>query len=118
MTSAYTEFDNAIRTKSVYLAETTMAGLPRIGHEHRAALILLYNEKAPEKYETAARRWIGRLLEDPRCRLTLADVARVASALEALPAVGSNSRFEVAAILKRADLRDVARVFAPGATPP
>jgi hypothetical protein len=94
-----------------------MAGLPRIGHEHRAALVLLYNEKAPDKYERAARRWIGRLLEDPRCRLTLAEVARVASALEALPMVDS-ARFELAAILKRADLREVARAFAPGATPP
>lgn len=54
---------------------------------------------------------------DWRCRLTLADVARVASALEALPMVDS-ARFELAAILKRADLREVARVFAPGGTPP
>jgi hypothetical protein len=55
--------------------------------------------------------------EDPRCRLTLAEVARVASALEALP-VTDSARFELAAILKRADLREVARAFAPGATRP
>jgi hypothetical protein len=79
--------------------------------------VLLYNDKAPDKYERAAIRWIGRLLEDSRCRLTLADVARVAMALEALPMTDS-ARFELAAVLKRADLREVARVFAPGATPP
>jgi hypothetical protein len=43
-------------------------------------------------------------------------VARLASALEALPMVDS-ARFELAAILKRADLREAARAFAPGATP-
>jgi hypothetical protein len=50
----------------------------------------------------------ARLLEDPRCRLTLAEVARVAMALEALP-VTDSARFELAAILKRADLRGRAR---------
>jgi hypothetical protein len=29
-----------------------------------------------------------------------------------------SARFELSAILKRVDLRQVARVFAPGATPP
>jgi hypothetical protein len=38
-------------------------------------------------------------------------------ALEALPMTDS-ARFELAAVLKRADLREVARTFAPGATPP
>jgi hypothetical protein len=37
-------------------------------------------------------------------------------ALEALP-VADSARFELAAILKEADLREIARVFAPGATP-
>jgi hypothetical protein len=46
-------------------------------------------------------------VEDPRCRLILAEVAWVASAPEALP-ITDSARFEVAAILKRADRREVA----------
>lgn len=40
----------------------------------------------------------------------------MASALEALP-ITDTARFELAAVLKGANLREVARVFAPGATP-
>jgi hypothetical protein len=62
--SPYGDFQTALRTGSFDLAIDVARTLPRLTLSDALRLTLLAAQKAPDKYEEMARRWLGRLMSE------------------------------------------------------
>ena len=70
------KFARAISTRSVFLAETPLGELDRVGLEDALQMVYLYGEAESPKYEPACRRYLARwIVEDAP---ELADIAATA----------------------------------------
>jgi hypothetical protein len=110
--SPYARFRRALATGNVEVVRAAAAELPRIGVAEAAAMLLVIERAAPDRYVPAARRWLVMLCEERQCSIDLLGVAQAAAALDALPSRRPAACAALAAVCERAGLKDAARVFA------
>jgi hypothetical protein len=108
--SPHSRFQRALATGNLHVVRAAAAELPRIGVAEAAAVLLVIARAAPEAYPRAAIRWLGKLCLE-RSNVALADIARAAAALEALPGDATGALEGLAAVCERAGLPAAARVF-------
>lgn len=77
----YAIFRRAIQSRNLIRAEAAARELGRLRLDDALELLLLIGEKAPARYDRAARRWLVLLASEQR--RTLADVLIAAAALSA-----------------------------------
>ena len=83
--TAYTRFRRSIEVRSVSQAEMAMREMGRVGLLDALDYCVLLAAEAPDRYDPAARRWLGLLLAE--CgSLTLDDVQLALACLRSLPA--------------------------------
>ena len=110
--SPYARFQRALATGNLDVIRGAAAELPRIGVAEAAAILLVIARAAPDQYERAAVRWLGRLCLE-RNRVALEDLGRAAAALGALPARPESARPLLAEVCSRAGQEQAASVFRP-----
>jgi hypothetical protein len=76
-------FRRAIGRRNLLLAETTAREIGRVDLLEALDLVCLVAEKAPERLDPYARRWLSRLAEERQ--LPLAELDLALTALRALP---------------------------------
>lgn len=76
-------FHRAIQRQNLVVAEVTAREIGSVSLDEALELVCLVAEKAPERLDAYARRWVSRLLQERA--LTLAEIDVVVSALRALP---------------------------------
>jgi hypothetical protein len=82
--SPYTRFRRSIEVRSVRQAEMAMREMPRVGLLDALDYCALVAAEVPERYDRAARRWLGLLLAE--CgSLTLDDAQLALACLRSLP---------------------------------
>jgi hypothetical protein len=73
---AHVRFRRAIERRALWAAEDAARELPNLRLEEALQLVHLYAEKDSPKFEAAARRWLGRYLDERRpCLLDFAQMA-------------------------------------------
>ena len=83
--SPLTHFRRSIEVRSVTQAEMAIREMPRVGLLDALDYCALLAAEAPDRYDPAARRWLGLLLAE--CgSLTLDDVQLALACLRSLPA--------------------------------
>ena len=83
--ASYQRFRRALEIGRLSLVLAAAAELPRLDLADALEVLLLMADQAPERYEPAAARWLGRLaLERPRT--TLVELRLATAACELLPA--------------------------------
>jgi hypothetical protein len=108
--SPYARFQRALATGNLHVIRGAAAELPRIGVAEAAAILLVIARSAPDQYERAAVRWLGRLCLE-RKRVALEDLGRAAAALDALPERPEAARPLLADVCGRAGHEQAATVF-------
>jgi hypothetical protein len=108
--SPYARFQRALATGNIDVIRGAAAELPRIGIAEAAAILLVIVRSAPEQYERAAVRWLGRFCLE-RTRVDLEDLSRAAAALVALPDRPEAARSLLADVCARAGQSQAAAVF-------
>ncbi len=76
-------FRRAIDRQALWAAEDAARELPNLPLEDALKLVYLYAEKDSPKYEAAARRWLGRYLDERSP--SLLDFAQMAARLTERP---------------------------------
>jgi hypothetical protein len=71
----YAEFQRALKSGNVWVAEAVARELPRVSLEDALKLVHLYAEKESPKFERAALKWLARYLDERTPELS--DVAKV-----------------------------------------
>jgi hypothetical protein len=74
----HADFQSAIARGNLLLAETAARQLGRLTPEDALALLTLMAEKAPDRYERAALRWLRRFQDERSPRLPAVALATVA----------------------------------------
>jgi hypothetical protein len=99
--TAYTRFRRSIDVRSVSQAEMAIREMPRVGLLDALDYCTLLAAEAPDRYDPAARRWLGLLLAE--CgSLTLDDVQLALACLRSLPAGDADAiRETLRALVKR-----------------
>jgi hypothetical protein len=82
--NAYARCRRAVAGGNLLIIRAAAAELPRIGVAEAAAILLVTAHAEPQRYERTALRWVSKLVLEAK-DIALADVAGVATALEALP---------------------------------
>jgi hypothetical protein len=81
----YTRFRRSVEVRSVSQAEMAIREMPRVGLLDALDPCVLVAAETPERYDPAARRWLGLLLAE-RGSLTLDDVQLALACLRSRPA--------------------------------
>ena len=82
--SPHTRFQRALKTRNLLLIRAAALELPQPLRLHEALEVcLVYRDAAPERYDQAAMRWIGRYCAE-RPQLTLAHVDGAVEAFDQL----------------------------------
>lgn len=76
---AHVRYRRAIERRALWAAEDAARELPNLPLEDALQLVHLYAEKESPKFEAAAKRWLGRYLEERSP--TLLDFAQMAASL-------------------------------------
>jgi hypothetical protein len=76
---AHVRYRRAIERRALWAAEDAARELPNLPLDDALQLVHLYAEEGSPKFEAAARRWLGRYLEEQSP--TLFDFAQMAATL-------------------------------------
>jgi hypothetical protein len=82
--TAYTRFRRSIEVRSVSQAEMAIREMPRVALLDALDFCALLAAETPDRYDAAARRWLGLLLAESGS-LTLDDVQLALACLRSLP---------------------------------
>ena len=82
--SAYNRFRRALDTGNELLVIATARELPQVSLADALRVVLLLRDGAPERYERACVRWLGRFALEAR-GVTIDTLRLAAEALEVLP---------------------------------
>ena len=86
--SAYARFQRALRAGNATVVRAAAAELPHVPLEDALRVCIVLANAEPDRYESAAVRWLGRLLLEQR-GVTLTEAQLVAAALAVLPRAGA-----------------------------
>jgi hypothetical protein len=96
----YARFPRALDVRSVMQAESAARELGRLGLLDALDYLVLLAAEAPDRYDRAAQRWLGRLLTEST--LTSDEIAVASGCLRGLPAgYEEQSREVLRALVKR-----------------
>jgi beta-phosphoglucomutase-like phosphatase (HAD superfamily) len=76
-------FHRAIERRNLLIAETTAREIGWVSLDEALELVCLVAEKAPNRFDAYARRWLARLADERSLQLAELDIAL--TALRALP---------------------------------
>jgi hypothetical protein len=79
---SYARFQRSLRTGNLDLVRAAAAELPVVALDDALAILLLYRDREPERFDRVALRWLARFVTE-RAR-QIADVQAAAAALERL----------------------------------
>jgi hypothetical protein len=85
--SAYSQFKRALERRTLLVAWTMAAELPKVPLADALSLLLLALDQQPGRFERAAPRWHARLCDE--ARLTLPEAQLALAALQALAGRGA-----------------------------
>ena len=97
----YARFRRALEVRSVMGAETAAREMGRLGLSDALDYLTLLATEAPDRYDRAARKWLGRLLAESPA-LTLNEVEVALGCLRGIAALyEEQSREVLRALMKR-----------------